>query len=194
MERVNFLKKRWEIAAAGIVMQVILGTVYGWSVFKRPLMSGHGWSGTQVSLSFTLAIFCIGAAAAFGGRFVDRTGARKIATLAAVLFGTGTLIAGFAESVGSLRLFWLGYGVIAGIGNGLGYVTPIAVLVRWFPDRRGLITGLAVMGFGFGGALMGLVAPVLILKFGVSATLYASGVIFLTVLLLAAQRLHNPPQ
>ena len=194
MEKVNFLKKRWKIAAAGITMQIFLGTVYGWSVFKRPLMSSHGWSGTQVSLSFTLAIFFIGVAAALGGRFVDRTGARKMATLAAALFGTGTLIAGFAESIGNLQLFWLGYGVIAGIGNGLGYITPIAVLVRWFPDRRGLITGLAVMGFGFGGALMGQVAPVLILKFGVAATLYASGLIFLAILLLAAQQLHNPPE
>jgi MFS transporter, OFA family, oxalate/formate antiporter len=189
----NHFTKRWEIAIAGIIMQVLLGTVYGWSVFKLPLMKAHGWSGPQAGLAFTLAILFIGVSAAFGGRFVDRAGARKVATLAAVLFGAGTLLAGLADSLDSKVLFWLGYGVIAGTGNGLAYITPIAVLVRWFPDRRGLITGLAVMGFGFGGALMGQVAPLLIPHIGVANTFYLAGALFLIVLLAAAQKMVNPP-
>jgi OFA family oxalate/formate antiporter-like MFS transporter len=104
----------------------------------------------------------------------------------------GTILAGLAANIGSKWLLWAGYGVISGIGNGLGYITPIAVLVRWFPDRKGMITGLAVMGFGLGAALMGQLAPLLILKIGVGNTLYISGGIFLLVLFFAAQKLANP--
>jgi OFA family oxalate/formate antiporter-like MFS transporter len=116
-----------------------------------------------------------------------------VATLAAVLFGLGTILTGVADRTGSLALLYLGYGVIGGIGNGLGYVTPIAVLVRWFPDKRGFITGLAVMGFGFGAAIMGQVAPLLLPRIGLANTFYVFGAIFLVVLLIAAQFLNNPP-
>ncbi|HGJ64165.1 TPA: MFS transporter, partial [bacterium] len=126
-------KGRWTVAICGIIMMVLLGTVYGWSVFKKPLMESHGWTGPQVGMAFTIAIFCIGLSAAFGGKFVDKAGARKVATIAAILFGIGTLLTGLADSIGNLWLIYLGYGLIAGVGNGLGYVTPIAVLVRWFP-------------------------------------------------------------
>ncbi|HNT86443.1 MAG TPA: MFS transporter, partial [Candidatus Hydrogenedentes bacterium] len=181
---------RWFIALAGVVMQLTLGTVYAWSVFKRPFMAQHGWTNDQTGLAFTLVIFFIGVSAAFGGKFVDKAGARKVATLAAILFGLGTLLTGVADKLGSLWLLYLGYGVIAGIGNGLGYITPIAVLVRWFPDKRGLITGLAVMGFGFGSAIIGQIAPFLIpevnaageivaVNLGLAKTFYVFGGVFL---------------
>jgi MFS transporter, OFA family, oxalate/formate antiporter len=186
--------RRWPVAVAGVVTQLILGTVYAWSVFKKPLMAAHGWSGPEVGLTFTFAIFCIGAAAAVGGRLVDRAGARRVAQVAAVMFGVGTILAGAADAVGSKWLLWAGYGFIGGCGNGLGYVTPIAVLVRWFPERRGTITGLAVMGFGLGAAIMGQVAPLLILRMGVASTLCLSGAIFLVVLLAAARYLVNPTE
>jgi len=198
---------RWFVAIAGVVMQLILGTVYAWSVFKKPFMAAHGWSGEQVGMAFTILILVLGIAAAFGGKFVDKAGARKVATLAAILFGIGTMLTGFADRIGSLKMLYLGYGIIAGIGNGLGYVTPIAVLVRWFPDKRGLITGLAVMGFGFGAAIMGQVAPLLIPKtamvdgvltitdkgLGLDNTFYIFGIVFLVLLFVAAQFLNNPP-
>ncbi|MHB0875025.1 MAG: L-lactate MFS transporter [Anaerolineae bacterium] len=184
---------RWGVAVAGVVMQMVLGTVYAWSVFKRPLMESHGWSNTEVGLAFTLVILFIGLSAAFGGRFVDRAGTRRVATVAAVLFGLGTLLGGLADTLGSVWLLWIGYGIIGGTGNGLGYITPVAVLTRWFPDKRGLITGLAVMGFGLGAAIMGQVAPLLIPEIGVAATFYLFGVLFLVVLLVVAQRLVNPP-
>jgi len=184
---------RWTVALAGVIMQLLLGTVYGWSVFKTPLMEAHGWSSFQVGLAFTIAIFCLGTAAALGGKFVDKAGARKVATLAAVLFGVGMLLAGYANSIGNLWLLWLGYGVIAGFGNGLGYITPLAVLVRWFPDKKGLITGLAVMGFGFGSALIGQIVPRILPTVGITNTFYILGAIFLVVLSLAAQFLNNPP-
>lgn len=198
---------RWLIAIAGVIMQLLLGTVYAWSVFKKPFMASHGWTNEQVGLAFTLVILFLGLAASVGGKFVDKAGARKVATLAAILFGVGTLLTGLADRLGSLALLYIGYGVIGGIGNGIGYVTPVAVLVRWFPDKRGLITGLAVMGFGFGAALMGQVAPFMIPKtamvngvltitemgLGLEATFYIFGAIFLVLLLIAAQFLNNPP-
>ncbi|EKD51769.1 MAG: hypothetical protein ACD_62C00181G0003, partial [uncultured bacterium] len=200
-------ENRWAIAVAGVVMQLVLGTVYAWSVFKKPFMAAHGWSNEQVGLAFTLVILLIGVSAAFGGKFVDKAGARKIATLAAVLFGLGTILTGLADQMGSLAMLYIGYGLVAGIGNGLGYITPIAVLVRWFPDKRGLITGLAVMGFGFGAAIMGQIAPFMIPKtemvanvltitepgLGLSTTFYIFGAAFLIILLIAAQFLNNPP-
>ena len=185
---------RWTIAAAGVVIMLLLGTVYAWSVFKKPIMDGHGWSGPDVGLTFTLLIFFNGLAAAFGGRFVDRAGARSVATISAVLFGLATVLAGLADWLDSKYLLWLGYGVLGGIGVGLGYITPIAVLTRWFPDKRGLVTGLAVMGFGLGAALTGQFAPILILKSGVANTFYLLGAIIWIVLLPAARKLNNPPE
>jgi OFA family oxalate/formate antiporter-like MFS transporter len=198
---------RWFIAAAGVVMQLVLGTVYAWSVFKKPFMAEHGWSGDQVGLVFTITIVCLGIAAAFGGKFVDKAGARKVATLAAILFGLGTVLTGVADATGSIMLLYIGYGLIGGIGNGLGYITPIAVLVRWFPDKRGLITGLAVMGFGFGSAIIGQIAPFMIpevgtvdgvlqvvdANLGLATTFYLFGAVFFVLLLAAAQFLNNPP-
>jgi len=188
------IRNRWMVAFSGIVMQLLLGTVYGWSVFKKPLMDAHGWSGPHVGLAFTFVIFFLGCAAALGGKFVDKAGARKVATCAAILFGLGTLIAGYANSINNLFLLWIGYGVIGGIGNGLGYITPIAVLVRWFPDKKGVITGLAVMGFGFGSALIGLTVPSLLTSIGITNTFYMLGVVYLLILLIAAQNLSNPPE
>ncbi len=185
---------RWPVAVAGVVTQLMLGTVYAWSVFKKPLMAAHGWSGTEAGLTFTLVIFFIGLSAALGGRLVDRAGARTVARVAAILFGLGTVLAGVADHLASKWLLWAGYGVIGGIGNGLGYVTPIAVLVRWYPDKKGTITGLAVMGFGLGAAIMGQVAPLLILSIGVDRTFYLFGIAFCLGLLASAQKLTNPTE
>src|SRR5260221_8556325 len=164
------MKRRWIIAIAAILMQMMLGTAYAWSVFKNPISQLNHWSTSELSIAFALMIFFLGVSAAFGGKFVDRAGARKVATVAAVLFGIGTLIAGFAIQSGSLYLLWIGYGVIAGIGNGLGYITPVSILVRWFPDRRGFITGIAVMGFGLRRAFIALIAPLLIGSFAIIST------------------------
>jgi OFA family oxalate/formate antiporter-like MFS transporter len=188
------IQNRWAVAIAGITMQLMLGTVYAWSVFKKPFMTAHGWSGPEVGMAFTIVIFCIGVAAAFGGKFVDKAGARNVATIAAILFGLGTALTGFANHIGNLWMLYICYGLIAGVGNGLGYITPIAVLVRWFPDKRGLITGLAVMGFGLGAALMGQVVPLVLPALGLSKTFVLFGVVFLGILLFAASKLNNPPE
>lgn len=197
--------KRWGIAAAAVVIQLCLGTVYAWSVFKKPLMATHGWGETQTQLTFILLMGIIGCAAAFGGTLVDKKGPRFVATIGGILFGLGTLIAGVGDQMGNIYVLYLGFGVVAAMGNGFGYVTPIATLIRWFPDKRGLVTGLAVMGFGAGAFFMGQIAPLMINSFkvldgtklvssGVANTFFIWGVIFLILVISAAQMFKNPPQ
>jgi len=209
MSNENLESKRWGIAISAIVMQLCLGTVYAWSVFKNPLMKMHGWgqgaSDFQIQVTFMLLMGIIGCAAAFGGTLVDKKGPRFVATIGGVLFGVGTLVAGLADQLGNIWFLYLGYGVIAALGNGFCYVTPIATLIRWFPDKRGLVTGLAVMGFGAGAFFMGKIAPPMIAAFqqigpdgkllasGVANTFFIWGAIFLVVVTAAAQFFKNQP-
>jgi OFA family oxalate/formate antiporter-like MFS transporter len=170
-----------------------------------PLMNMHGWDGKTVQYTFMLLMLIIGLSAAFGGMLVDKKGPRFVATIGGILFGIGTLVAGYADQTGNIILLYLGFGVIAALGNGFGYVTPIATLIRWFPDKRGLVTGLAVMGFGAGAFFMGKIAPLMIASFkqvdpsgkvlasGVSMTWYIWGIIFLILVTGAAQLFKNPP-
>jgi len=205
MSNENLESKRWWIAVGAVIIQLCLGTVYAWSVFKIPLMKMHGWDGKTVQYTFMILMGIVGLAAAFGGTLVDKKGPRFVATIGGILFGIGTLIAGYADQVGSIYLLYLGFGVIAALGNGFGYVTPIATLIRWFPDKRGLVTGLAVMGFGAGAFFMGKIAPAMIKSYqqidpagtmiasGVSTTWYIWGVIFLILVTGSAQLFKNPP-
>ncbi len=200
MSNENLESKRWGIAMAAIVMQLCLGTVYAWSVFKKPLIGTHGWGETETQLTFMIFMFMIGCAAAFGGTLVDKKGPKFVATIGGILFGVSTLLAGCADQIGSLPLLYLAWGLIGGIGNGFCYVTPIATLIRWFPDKRGLVTGLAVMGFGLGAFFMGKIAPAMITAFkggmtpsGVAPTFYIWGVIFLVLVIGSAQLFKNPP-
>jgi len=194
MSNENLESKRWLIAIAAIVMQLCLGTVYAWSVFKKPFMTAHGWGETETQVTFMICIGMIGIAAAFGGTLVDKKGPKFVATIGGILFGIGTLLAGLADQIGSIWLLYLGFGFIAGLGNGFGYITPIATLIRWFPDKRGLVTGLAVMGFGGGAFFMGKIAPPMVISMGVAQTFYIWGVIFLVLVTASAQLFKNPPK
>ena len=185
--------KRWWIAIAAIIMQLCLGTAYAWSVFKKPLMSNHQWSETATQVAFMILMGAAGTAVAFGGILVDRKGPRFVATIGGILFGLGTLLSGVADKMGSLPILYIGYGLIGGIGNGFGYVTPIATLIRWFPDKRGMVTGLGVMGFGAGAFFMGRIAPGMIINMGCATTFYIWGVIFLILVTGGAQFYSNPP-
>lgn len=193
MANENLESKRWIIAIAAVVMQLSLGTVYAWSVFKKALIASHGWTETQTQMTFVICIGLIGLFCAFGGTILDKKGPRFTGTLGGILFGGGTILAGYADHIGSLWLLYLGYGVVAAIGNAFGYITPIATLVRWFPDKRGLVTGLAVMGFGMGAFFMGRIAPANIVSMGVANTFYMWGAIFLVLVTLSAQFYKNPP-
>lgn len=185
---------RWLIALAGIVMQICLGTVYGWSVFTKPLMAAHNWSNSDVTLTFTIAIGCLAISSALGGYILDTKGARIVATIGGLLFGIGTLITGYGDQIGSLTVIYLGYGLVCGLGLGFGYITPIATLVKWFPDKRGLITGLAVMGFGLGSLMLTTLSPGMIASMGTAMTFYIFGGIFLVAVTAAAQLMIEPPQ
>lgn len=188
------LPNRWGIAVAAVIMQICLGAVYGWSVFKIPLIRTLGWKETDVQLNFTLAIVFLGVGTVIGGLWQDRVGPRKVASIAGVLYGLGYLVAAYAVSHQSLTIMYLGYGVLSGIGMGMGYITPVATLVKWFPDRRGLMTGVAVCGYGAGALVMSPIAARLIVSKGIPTTFVGFGIVYLILVVIAAQFYCNPPQ
>ena len=184
-------ENRWTIAAAGVLMQVALGAVYAWSVFRVPLVKQFGWSISEVTLTFTIAIFTLGFASFFAGLWINRSGPRVVAMTGGALYGLGVFLASFSAH----RLWWLylTYGLIGGIGLGFAYIVPVAVLVRWFPDKRGLVTGIAVGGFGAGALVTAPVATRLIQSVGVLTTFAYLGIAFLVVTVLAGAFMQNPP-
>jgi len=181
---------RWGIALAGIVLQVVLGSVYAWSVFRTPLSKQFHWTISQVTLTFTICILVLGFAAFFGGLWLGKAGPRTVAVTGAFLYGFGTLLASF--SAGNLYLLYLTYGVVGGIGLGFAYIVPVSVLVKWFPDRRGFITGVAVGGFGAGALVTAPVATHLIASVGVLHTFAVLGLIYIVLGVAAALFMRNP--
>jgi MFS transporter, OFA family, oxalate/formate antiporter len=141
---------RWIIAVAGTVAMACLGTVYSWSLFTQPLIAAFGWSNTVTTWAFALAIFFLGVGAVIGGRWQDRAGPRPVAITGVVLWGIGNILAGLGtQRLGAPWLYFT-YGILGGLGLGLGYITPVAAVTKWFPDKRGLGSGMVVMGFGLG--------------------------------------------
>jgi OFA family oxalate/formate antiporter-like MFS transporter len=188
------LRNRWGIAAAAVLMQICLGAVYGWSVFKKPIISAEHWSETSVQLTFTLAIFVLGIGTIIGGLWQDKVGPRKVASVAGIIYGLGYIVAGYAAAHHSLRGMYLGYGILGGLGMGMGYITPVATLVKWFPDMRGLMTGVAVCGYGFGALIMSPFAAWEISRAGIPQTFYTLGLVYLIVVFGTAQFYANPPE
>jgi OFA family oxalate/formate antiporter-like MFS transporter len=185
------INNRWLIAIAGVFIQVALGAVYAWSVFREPLARQFGWSIAEVTLTFTISIFVLGLAAFFGGLWLNRKGPRVVALVGGSLYGLGVFLASFSAN----KLWWLylSYGLIGGIGLGFSYIVPVAVLVKWFPDRRGLITGIAVGGFGAGALITAPLATGLIQSVGVLATFAYLGIAYLIVTVVAGLFMQNPP-
>src|SRR6266704_6995480 len=183
---------RWVIAIAGVFLQIVLGAVYAWSVFRIPLHNQFGWSISQVTLTFTISIFMLGFAAFVGGLWMNRVGPRIVALTGGAFYGVGVFLASYSAN----KLWWLylSYGFIGGIGLGLGYIVPVATLVKWFPDRRGLITGIAVGGFGAGALITAPVASRLIQVVGVLPTFAYLGVGYFIIAIIAALQFRNPPQ
>jgi MFS transporter, OFA family, oxalate/formate antiporter len=184
--------KRWWIALAGILLQMALGAVYAWSVFRVPLAKQFHWTISQVTLTFTIAIMVLGFASFFGGLWLKRVGPRVVALTGGALYGCGVFLASF--SYHGLWWLYLTYGVIGGIGLGFAYIVPISVLVKWFPDRRGLMTGIAVGGFGAGALVTAPVATRLIQSVGVLQTFAYIGIVFLIVSVVAGYFMQNPPE
>ena len=154
---------RWFIAIMGTLLQVVLGTVYAWSFFQKPIIAEYGWTNVQTMWIFSMSILFLGLAAAAGGMILPRYGPRKLSSFGALLYGGGYLISAYAMLIRSLPLFYIGFGVVGGIGLGLGYVTPVATVSKWFPDKKGFITGMVVMGFGLGALVMSkVIAPIFV--------------------------------
>lgn len=141
---------RWTIALAGVVVMICLGTVYSWSLFTNPLIASFGWSTQDTTLAFEAAIFFLGIGAVIGGRWQDRVGPATVTITGVLLWGAGILLAGLLTPSFGKWWLYLTYGLIGGLGNGMAYVTPVAVVTKWFPERRGLGSGMVVMGFGLG--------------------------------------------
>ena len=177
------------------VLQVCFGTVYAWSFFQTLLVRQLGWTFTETAIAFSLTIFSLGCSAAWAGAMLPKLGPRKLAIIGSVMFAGGYLLAGLALHIDFLPLFYLGYGVIGGAGIGLGYVTPVATAAKWYPDRKGLATGIVVMGFGVGAFLLSIVlAPILIVHTeGDLPLVFAGlGILFAAILLPSSYFLRDP--
>jgi len=182
---------RWSIAIAGVVMQIALGGVYAWSIFRTPLVHRLHASIPQISLTFTIAIFTLGWAAFAGGLWMRARGPRVVGVTGGILYGLGVFLASFSGH--GLWVLYLSYGVLGGAGIGLGYIVSIATLVKWFPDRRGFITGVAVAGFGAGALVMAPIATRLIQSVGVLQTFAWLGGALLVLVAGPALLMQEPP-
>ena len=173
-------------------MQVALGAVYAWSVFRVPLSNAYGTGVSAVNTTFSIAILALGFAAFFGGLWMNKSGPRVVALSAGVLYGAGIFLASFAQP--SLWILYLTYGLMAGIGIGLGYIVPVATLIKWFPDKRGFITGIAVAGFGAGALLTAPIAKQLVTGVGLFPTFAILGILYLIMVVGAGLFMKNPPE
>ncbi len=189
----SHLPNRWVIAVAAVVMQICLGAAYGWSVFVAPLVGMTHWTLTEVSLNFTLAIAFLGVGTIIGGLWQDRVGPRVVATVAGLIYGASYMLAALFASRQSLGGLYFSYGFLGGSGMGMGYITPVATLTKWFPDKRGLMTGVAVAGYGAGALIMSPFAAREIAAYGVPATFLTLGIVYLILVVAAAQFYANPP-
>jgi len=183
---------RWWIVVAGVCMQMALGAAYAWSVFRIPLVKQFGWSIAQVSSTFTICWFVLGCTSVLGGLWMNRSGPRIVAVAGGILWGSGVFLASL--SAHKLWLLYLSYGVIGGLGLGLGYIVPVTVLVKWFPERRGLITGIAVAGFGAGALVAAPAAGKLMQSVGLMPTFAYLGIAYSIVAVLGALFMQNPPE
>ena len=187
---------RWRIPIGAVLVHICIGSVYAWSTFNRPIQAifpDAPWWFSPPYTTFTTALALLGLSAAFGGPWVERRGPRVAATAAAIFFGTGLVIGGIGLALRQSVLVFLGMGVIGGIGCGLGYISPVSMLVKWFPDRRGMATGMAIMGFGGGAFVAGYLNVFFMDLMGVAMTVIALGATYLVVMLAGSRLMRLPP-
>jgi OFA family oxalate/formate antiporter-like MFS transporter len=172
-------------------MNLALGTLYGWSVFVAPLEERFGWKRADTSMVFTIAVIVFAISFVVAGRIQDKYGPLPCSLVGGLLVSLGFYLCSYTES---LNYLYVCFGVIGGLGNGFGYATPIPVMAKWFPDKRGLAVGLAVGGYGAGSAIFGPLAQLkLIPAYGLPATFQILGAIFLVMTMVGAVLLRNPP-
>jgi OFA family oxalate/formate antiporter-like MFS transporter len=183
---------RWLILVGAIIIQLALGGIYAWSVFRKPLQGEPlNLTPTQATLPFALVLVFFAFATIIGGRWQDKKGPKIVATAGGILLGLGLILSGLLKSYPGIVV---SYGIISGIGIGLAYVCPISAGVKWFPDMRGLITGISVAGFGAGALIVAPVAQRMITSFNVFNTFIILGIAFLIMVIIGAQILRNPPE
>ena len=190
------IPNRWRIPIGAVLVHVCIGSVYAWSTFNRPIQAlfpDAPWWFSPPYTTFTTALALLGLSAAFGGPWVERRGPRVAAATAAVFFGTGLVIGGFGLAVRQAWLVFLGLGITCGIGCGLGYISPVSTLVKWFPDRRGMATGMAIMGFGGGAFVAGYLNVFLMNLVGVASTVMMLGAVYFVVMLAGSRLMASPP-
>lgn len=192
MSHTTASKNRWLIALSAVAIHLSIGSIYAYSIYQIPLKETQGWATSQVTLAFSIAILVLGFTAAFLGKYVEKYGPRKAGLAAAVLYGLGMIGSGLSVQLGSLPAFLATFGVLGGMGLGLGYISPIGTLLEWFPDRRGMATGLAVMGFGAGALLTGPLGNYLIQSAGIATTFYGLGALYFVLMTLGASYLAKP--
>jgi OFA family oxalate/formate antiporter-like MFS transporter len=182
---------RWWRVVGGLMMNIALGTLYAWSVFVAPLEKEFGWKRADTSMVFTIAVVVFALTFIVAGRLQDKYGPFWVSLTGGVLVSLGFFLCAYTSS---LTYLYICFGVIGGLGNGFGYSTPIPVMAKWFPDKRGLAVGLAVGGYGAGSAIFGPLANLkLIPAYGVHTTFMILGAIFLVMTVIGALLLKNPP-
>jgi MFS family permease len=191
---------RWLIPPAALAVHLSIGEIYAFSVFKVPLKDHFGTGLTPIGIIFSIAIGMLGLSAAFGGRWVERAGPRKAMALAAVCWGSGFLVGAVGVATTQLWIVYLGVGVIGGIGLGIGYISPVSTLIKWFPDRPGMATGLAIMGFGGGAIIASPLENSLLSTFAdkpedaLVGSFVVLGCIYFVAMMLGALAVRVPPE
>ena len=185
-------RNRWLIALAAVGIHMSIGSVYAWSVLTKPVMETMGMTLSETTWAFSLAILFLGLSAGFLGSVVERMGPAKSGMVSACFFGTGLLGTAWAIHIHSTLLLYIGYGMIGGIGLGVGYITPVSTLVKWFPRHRGFATGLAIMGFGFAALVAGPVMRFLVDTYGLVTNFLLLGIVYAVVMILSASYLRPP--
>lgn len=185
-------KNKWLIVISAIGIHICIGSVYAWSVLTKPIMQAMGFTLQETTWTFSIAILFLGLSAGFLGSYVEKHGPRRSGLVSTVFFGIGMLGTAFALSQHSLLLMYLFYGVIGGIGLGTGYITPVSTLVKWFPNNRGLATGLAIMGFGFASLIAGPVMQLLIAKYGLINNFIILGCVYMVIMTASSLYLEPP--
>ena len=186
------MRNRWFIALAAIGLHISIGSVYAWSVLTRPIMADMGFTLSQTTWTFSLAILMLGLSAGFLGSFAEKIGPKKSGLLAMLFWVTGLLGTAYALSIHNLTLLYLFYGIIGGIGLGIGYITPVSTLVKYFPNRPGFATGLAIMGFGFASLIAGPLMQYLVAQVGLVDTFIILGVIYFVIMGASSLYLKAP--
>ena len=186
------MRNRWLIALAAIGIHISIGSVYAWSVLTRPIMAAMGWSLKETTWTFSLAILFLGLSAGLLGSFAEKIGPKKSGLLSTLFFGIGMLGTAYALEQSSLTLLYIFYGVIGGVGLGVGYITPVSTLVKYFPHNRGFATGLAIMGFGFAALIAGPLMQYLTAAYSLVQTFQILGVAYIIIMTLSSLYLKPP--